>query len=151
MIKFSDLETKYGLKTVKSFIADNKDEALKYAELIGYPIALKIESQDILHKSDIGAVKLDLKDEEQLSFEYDEILKSVEKNCPDAKIEGISVQEMLPEGFELIIGYVNEKNFGPCLMAGMGGIFTEAIKDISFRTLPMTKSDAVSMIKELKF
>lgn len=151
MIKFSDLETKYGLKTVKSFIVNNKDEALKYAELIGYPVALKIESQDILHKSDIGAVKLDLKDRKQLSFEYDEILKSVEKKCPDARIEGITVQEMLPEGFELIIGYVNEKNFGPCLMTGMGGIFTEVIKDISFRALPITKTDAVSMIKELKF
>ena len=151
MIKFSDLETKYNLKTVKSFIAGSKDSALKYAASVGYPVALKIESHDILHKSDIGAVKLNLKDAQQLSFAYDEISSSVKKHCPEAKIEGMSVQEMLPEGFELIIGYVNDRVFGPCIMAGMGGIFTEAIQDISFRALPITKSDAESMIMELKF
>lgn len=86
----------------------------------------------------------------QLSSAYDEILSSVKKNFPDAKIEGLSVQEMLPEGFEIIIGYTNDKVFGPCIMAGMGGIFTEAVKDISFRTLPITMYDAESMIKELK-
>lgn len=150
MIKFTDLENKYNLKTVKSNMAGSKNEALKYAESMGYPVALKIESPDILHKSDIGAVKLNLKDAEQLSSAYDEILTSVKKNFPDAKIEGLSVQEMLPEGFEIIIGYTSDKVFGPCIMAGMGGIFTEAIKDISFRTLPITMSDAESMIKELK-
>jgi len=151
MIKFSDLEVKYGLKTVKSFIAKSKEDALKYAESIGYPVALKIESPDILHKSDIGAVKLDLKDSEQLSDAYEEIFSSVNKNFPEARIDGMSVQEMLPEGFELIIGYTNDKIFGPCIMAGLGGIFTESIKDISFRALPITESDAESMIKELKF
>ena len=151
MIKFSDLETKYNLKTVKSFISDNKNEVLKHAESVGYPVALKIESPDILHKSDIGAVKLDLKDAEQLSSAYEEIFASVNKNFPEAKIDGMSVQEMLPEGFELIIGYTNDKIFGPCIMAGLGGIFTEAIKDISFRTIPLTKSDAETMIMELKF
>jgi 3-hydroxypropionyl-CoA synthetase (ADP-forming) len=151
MIKFSELETKYNLKTVKSFIADSKDSAMKYAGSVGYPVALKIESPDILHKSDIGAVKLNIKDAQQLSFEYDEIFSSVKKHCPGAVIDGMSVQEMLPEGFELIIGYVNDRVFGPCLMAGMGGIFTEAIQDISFRALPITKSDAESMIMELKF
>ena len=126
MIKFSDLETNYNLKTVKTYTAGSKGDALKYAAAIGYPIALKIESLDILHKSDIGAVKLNLKDAEQLSYAYDDILSSVNKNSPDAKIDGLSVQEMLPEGFEVIIGYVNDKVFGPCIMAGMGGIFTEA-------------------------
>jgi len=150
MIKFSDLETKYKLKTVKAHLADSKEDALKYAVSIGYPVALKIESPDILHKSDIGAVKLNIKDGEQLSFAYDDILTSAKKNFPDAKIEGMSVQEMLPEGFEIIIGFTNDKVFGPCIMAGMGGIFTEAVKDISFRALPITKSDAESMIKELK-
>lgn len=150
MIKFSELGTKYKLKTVKACQVTSKEDALKYAVSIGYPVALKIESPDILHKSDIGAVKLNLKDGEQLSFAYDDILSSVKKNFPDARIDGMSVQEMLPEGFEIIIGYTNDKVFGPCIMAGMGGIFTEAVKDISFRTLPITKHDAESMIKELK-
>jgi 3-hydroxypropionyl-CoA synthetase (ADP-forming) len=79
------------------------------------------------------------------------ILATVKKNAPSAVIEGISVQEMLPEGFEVIIGYTNDKVFGPCLMLGMGGIFTEAVKDISFRALPITMTDAAEMIKELKF
>jgi len=151
MIKFSDLETKYSLKTVRSRVADSKSEALEYAQSLGYPVALKIESLDILHKSDIGAVKLNLKDAVQVSAAYDEILFSVKKNFPDARIDGISVQEMLPEGFEVIIGYINDRVFGPCIMAGMGGIFTEAFKDIAFRALPITKTDAESMIKELKF
>ncbi|MHB1276533.1 MAG: acetate--CoA ligase family protein [Candidatus Humimicrobiaceae bacterium] len=151
MIKFSDLETDYNLKTVKSYIAVTKEEAVRYASDIGYPVALKIESPDILHKSDIGAVKLNIKDAKQLSFAYDEILASVKKSFPYAKIDGISVQEMLPEGFEIIIGYTNDKVFGPCIMAGMGGIFTEAVKDISFKVLPITRFDAESMIKELKF
>ena len=151
MIKFTDLETNYNLKTVKTYTALSKEDALKYAASAGYPVVLKIESADILHKSDIGAVKLNLKDAEQLSNAYDDILSSVNKNSPDAKIEGLSVQEMLPEGFEVIIGYTNDKVFGPCIMAGMGGIFTEAVKDISFRALPITRSDAESMIKELKF
>ncbi|MHB1346783.1 MAG: acetate--CoA ligase family protein [Candidatus Humimicrobiaceae bacterium] len=150
MIKFSDLETKYKLKTVKAGLSGNKEDALKFAVSIGYPVALKIESSDILHKSDIGAVKLNLKDDEQLSNAYDEILASVKKSFPNAIIDGMSVQEMLPEGFEIIIGYINDKVFGPCIMVGMGGIFTEAVKDISFRALPITKSDAESMIKELK-
>jgi 3-hydroxypropionyl-CoA synthetase (ADP-forming) len=151
MIKFSELETGYGLKTVKSCIAGSKEQALKYAKDIGYPVAVKIESPDILHKSDIGAVKLNIKDTEQLVSSYDEILATVKKNAPSAVIEGISVQEMLPEGFEVIIGYTNDKVFGPCLMLGMGGIFTEAVKDISFRALPITMTDAAEMIKELKF
>ena len=79
MIKFSDLETKYGLKTVRSRVADSKSEALEYAQSLGYPIALKIESLDILHKSDIGAVKLNLKDAGQVSAAYDEILFSVKR------------------------------------------------------------------------
>ena len=151
MINFNDLTNRYNLKTVSSFIAKNKKEALDFAESSGYPVALKIESPDILHKSDIGAVKLNVKDAEQLSIAYDEILASVEKNTPEARIEGISVQEMLPEGFEVIIGYINDPVFGPCMMAGMGGIFTEAIKDISFRALPISAHDAQSMVEELYF
>ena len=151
MVRFTELESVYGLNIVKSQIADSREDAIRKASLIGYPLALKIESPDILHKSDIGAVKLDIKDEEQLLIAYDEIMESVKKNFPEAAIDGMSIQEMLPEGFEFIIGYTNDRVFGPCLMAGMGGIFTEAIKDIAFRALPISKDDAYSMIKELKF
>jgi len=151
MVRFYELETKYGLKIVKSKLATTKEDALKFASGIGYPVALKIESPDILHKSDIGAVKLNIKADNQLEAAFDEVMSSVKSNFPKAKIDGISVQEMLPEGFEIIIGYTNDKVFGPCIMAGMGGIFTEAVKDIAFRALPITAEDAQSMVKELKF
>jgi 3-hydroxypropionyl-CoA synthetase (ADP-forming) len=151
MVRFAELETVYGLNIVKSQIIPRKEDAVKIAASIGYPVALKIESPDILHKSDIGAVKLDIQNKEQLLIAYDEIMNAVKKNFSEAKIDGIAVQEMLPEGFEFIIGYINDRVFGPCLMAGMGGIFTEAVKDIVFRTLPVTKEDAYSMIRELKF
>lgn len=145
-----DLNKKYNLKTVQTSLSKSPQDATEIAENFGYPVALKIESPDILHKSDIGAVKLNLKNKMEVLKAYDEIIISVKISCPSAKIEGISVQEMLPEGFEVIMGYTYGKVFGPVLMAGMGGIFTEALKDISFRALPITKDDAVSMITSLK-
>ncbi len=151
MVKFAELEKTYSMKIVKSVITSSKEEAASKAALLGYPVALKIESPDILHKSDIGAVKLNIKDEKQLFIAYDEVMTSARKHYPQAEIEGISIQEMLPEGFEVIIGYTTNRVFGPCIMAGMGGIFTEAVKDIAFRALPITKADACSMVKELKF
>lgn len=150
MIKMEDLSKKYNLKTVQTSLSKSPQNVARIAESFGYPVVLKIESPDIFHKSDIGAVKLNLKNKTEVLSAYDEIISSVNLRCPSAKIEGISVQEMMPEGFEVIIGYIYDKVFGPVLMAGIGGIFTEALKDISFRVLPITEDDAVSMITSLK-
>ncbi|MCL5070985.1 MAG: acetate--CoA ligase family protein, partial [Actinobacteria bacterium] len=150
MIRIEDLNKQKQHSAVQTSLSKSPQDAIEIAESFGYPVALKIESSDILHKSDIGAVKFNLKNKKEILKAYDEITTSVNISCPSAKIEGISVQEMLPEGFEIIMGYTYDKVFGPVLMAGMGGIFTEALKDISFRALPITKDDAVSMITSLK-
>ena len=151
MIKLADLEKNYDLKTVKLYLAKSKKEASQYADNIGYPVALKIDSLDILHKSDIGGVYLNLSNKAEIENAYENIKGSVKANCPSASIKGVSVQEMVPEGFEMIIGYTYDKVFGPSIMIGMGGIFTEAFKDVVFRALPMGKNDAESMLKDLKF
>lgn len=151
MITFKDLYEKYGIKTVKSALVRNKEQALDFAEKIGYPLVLKIESPDILHKSDIGGVKLNIRSPDEVEYAYDQIIGSVRSKKPDAEIEGVLVQEMLGEGFELIFGYDLDKQYGPVLMFGMGGIFTEAFKDIVFRTLPIEEDDAVQMIDSLQY
>jgi len=151
MISLQYLDKKYGIKTVGSKLTKNKKDALDYVKITGFPVALKIESPDILHKTDIGGVKLNLNTEAEVSKAYEDIMDSVKANSPDAKIEGILVQEMLKEGLELIVGFENDKIFGPTIMVGMGGIFTEAFKDITFRLLPVTSGDIKEMLTSLKF
>ena len=151
MFTLIDLQKKYGIKIVKSLLAKNKREALDFAKEIGFPVALKIESPDIIHKSDIGGVSLNLTNADEVIITYNKIMDSVTKNTPDARIDGVLVQEMLSGGFEIIIGYIKDRVFGDMLMLGMGGIFTEAFGDTTFRKLPLSKEDASSMIDSLKF
>jgi len=151
MIKFSQLEKKYNLKIVQSYLAKNNEEAINFAKEIGYPVALKIESEDILHKTDIGGVKLNLNTDLEVKEAYNRIIESVKKNKPNAKIKGMMIQEMLHDGFELILGYDNHPIYGPSVMLGLGGIFTEVFKDVVFRILPITKVEAYEMIDRLKF
>lgn len=151
MIGLSELEKNYKLKTVKSFLAKSKDEASQYADMIGYPVALKIDSADILHKSDIEGVYLNLQNKTEVENAYGNIIISIKKNIPDARLDGILVQEMLSGGFELIIGYIKDKVFGDMIMLGMGGIFAEAFKDTAFRILPLSKKNASLMIDSLNF
>jgi len=151
MVGLEDLDKKYGIKGVGSKLTKNKKDAANYARKIGFPVVLKIQSPDILHKSDIGAVKLNLNLESEVSKAYEDIMSSVKHNMPDAKIDGILVQEMLKDGLELIVGFENDKIFGPTIMVGMGGIFTEAFKDITFRLLPVNRDDIEEMLHSLKF
>jgi 3-hydroxypropionyl-CoA synthetase (ADP-forming) len=151
MIKLKDLKNKYKLEVVKNEIVNSSSDAVNVSDKIGYPVALKIDSEDILHKSDIGGVKLDINNEKEVQKAYEDILDSVNKKMPEAKINGIQVQEMIGNGFEVIVGFENDRIYGPTLMLGMGGIFTEAFKDVSFRLLPVKKEDIVEMIESLKF
>lgn len=151
MIELKDLKRKYDLETVKSEIAYNEEDTVKISNEIGFPVTLKIDSPDILHKSDIGAVKLNLNSDSEVSKAYADILDSVKYNMPDARINGILVQEMLKSGLELIVGFENDKVFGPTIMVGMGGIFAEAFRDIAFRLLPVQRSDIEEMLDSLKF
>lgn len=151
MINILDLGKKYGLMIPKSIIANSDEDAVLAAQKIGFPIVLKIESPDILHKTDLGGVKLNLKTGYEVKEAYNEIIESVKDKKPDALIRDILVQEMLSKGFELIIGYTNDLVFGPSIMLGMGGIFTEIFEDVVFRLLPITEDDANQMVNDLKF
>lgn len=146
-----ELQKKYGIKIVNSLLARDKKEAINFAKNAGFPLALKIESPDILHKSDIGGVKLNIFSFNELDSAYEQIIKSVKSAKPDARIEGILVQEMLNEGFELILGYSYDRQYGPVIMFGMGGVFTEAFKDVVFRVIPIDKNDAKQMIESLRY
>jgi acyl-CoA synthetase (NDP forming) len=140
----------YGINVCRSALAGSEEEAVALAAEIGYPVVLKIQSPDILHKSDIGGVKVNLDEADEVRRAYSAIKQAVEQNAPDARIEGILVQEMLTPGTEAIVGVNYDKVFGPVIMFGLGGIFVEALADVSFRVAPLSRSDAREMIREIK-
>ncbi|MEL7591724.1 MAG: acetate--CoA ligase family protein [Anaerolineaceae bacterium] len=140
----------YGLKTTKIGLAKTEDEAVKLAAEIGYPIVMKIVSPDILHKSDAGGVKVDIKEEAGIREAYNTILKNARNYKADADVHGVAVQEMAPWGTEVILGSVNDPTFGPTVMFGLGGIFVEVLKDVTFRVTPVSKAEATQMVNEIK-
>ena len=131
-------------------LAASKEKAVSISKQIGYPVVLKIVSPDVIHKSDSGGVKLDLKTPEQVEEAYDDIMQSIKKQYPEAKIQGVSVQKMARPGVEVIIGVSTDAQFGPVVMFGLGGILVEILKDVSFRIVPLMKKDAREMIREIK-
>ena len=149
-IESKQLLSLYEIPTAVSQLAKNKKEAVKHSKKIGYPVVLKIVSPEITHKSDTGCVKLDLKDEKQVISAFDEIISNVKKYNSKATIFGISVQHMLPQGVEVIIGMKKDPQFGPVIIFGLGGILVELIKDISMRLIPINNVDAKKMIDEIK-
>jgi acetyl coenzyme A synthetase (ADP forming)-like protein len=141
----------YGLQSVDSTIAKNMDDALIAASKIGYPVVLKIVSPDIMHKIDVGGVKINLKNESDLKKAFKDISESVKSKKPDAKIQGFLVQKYFTEkGIEIIAGVKAIKGFGHLIMFGSGGTFVELFKDVAFRLAPLTKQDALNMIEETK-
>jgi len=139
-----------GINTTEIKLATGKDEAIAAARKLGFPAVLKIVSPDILHKSDIGGVKLNLNSEDEVGRAYDEIMAAAKKHAPKAKVEGVSVQPMARPAIEVIIGMNKDQQFGPVLMFGLGGILVEVLKDVSFRIVPLAKRDAREMIREIK-
>ncbi|MDY6846504.1 MAG: acetate--CoA ligase family protein [Chloroflexota bacterium] len=151
----TELESKkifkaYGLPTVQSELATSEEEAVRMAEEIGYPLVLKIVSPDILHKSDADGVKVNIEDEAGVRETYNTILKNAKKYNKNADIHGILVQEMAPWGTETIVGSVNDPTFGATLMFGLGGIFVEVLKDVTFRVAPISTKEAENMLNEIK-
>ena len=140
----------YGLPTVKTGIATSEDEAVEMAETTGYPIVMKIVSPDILHKSDAGGVKVNIKNKDAVRAAYHEILKNAKAYKADADIHGIVIQEMAPWGTETIIGSVNDPTFGATVMFGLGGIFVEVMKDVTFRVAPISEKEAINMLNEIR-
>jgi acetyltransferase len=110
----------------------------------------KIDSPDILHKSDVGCVKLNLADEASAAAAYDEILENAKRHCPDARIKGVQICEMAPQGTEMIIGVKNDPQFGPCVLCGLGGVFVEIFRDTALGLAPLSKQEARRMVLSLK-
>ncbi len=140
----------YGIPVTRFRVAKTREEALEFATEISYPVVLKIVSPDVIHKFDVGGVILNLKSAEDVQDAYDRILTNVKKHKPDAMIVGIFVQEMAPRSTEVIVGATKDPQFGPALMFGLGGIFVEVLKDVTFRIAPITELDAREMITEVK-
>jgi acetyl-CoA synthetase (ADP-forming) len=140
----------YDIPVTRFKLAKDEEEAAKYATAIGFPIVLKIVSPDIVHKSDVGGVIVGIKNLRHVRTGYRQIVKNVKKHNPDAKIVGILVQEMAPSGTEVIVGSIKDPQFGPAIMFGLGGVFVEVLKDVTFRIAPITKDEAAEMISEVK-
>jgi len=140
----------YGFPVLESYLARNEQECVQLAEKIGYPVVLKIVSPDILHKVDVGGVKINLKNSSQVQNGYKEILKKVKAKMPEANIWGLFVQKMASKGKETIIGMNRDPHFGPMLMFGLGGVYVEVLKDVTFRIAPIRDQSAQNMIKTIR-
>lgn len=139
-----------GLVLPKSGIARSIHDAVTLADSLGYPVVMKVVSRDILHKSDVGGVLLDLENREEVLDGYQTIIHNCKAFRPNVLIEGIEIVEQIPPGMEVIIGGRRDRAFGPILMFGLGGIYVEVMKDVSFRALPLNRSQIRSMIKETR-
>jgi acyl-CoA synthetase (NDP forming) len=140
----------FGVPIAESVIAKTADEAVVYWKRIGDKLAMKIESADILHKSDVGGVALNIDGVENVRKAFETVMANVKTKCPDAKINGILCAPMLTPGVEMIVGVNNDPQFGPMIMVGMGGVFVEVFKDVAFYPAPLGKAEALEMLKSLK-
>jgi acetyltransferase len=141
----------YGINTPAGALVSSAEEAAKEAEKIGYPIVMKIVSPDIIHKSDVGGVMLHLKSADAVSEAYSAMISKIKNNVPNARITGVYIEKMSnPGSKEVIIGLTRDPQFGPMIMFGMGGIFVELLKDVNFALAPVSDSEALEMIKQIK-
>ncbi|MBD3205367.1 CoA-binding protein [Candidatus Bathyarchaeota archaeon] len=145
-----DVVKAYGVSAPQSKLAKNAEEAVRYAEEIGYPVVMKVVSPDIMHKTDIGGVELNLTNSEMVRIAFDEIMRKAKKAQPLAKIYGVTVDDMVPKGREMIIGMSRDPQFGPMVMFGLGGIYVNFLKDVSFRLAPVNEREAQNMMEETK-
>ena len=140
----------YGFIAPRGALAPSEDEAACAAQEMGYPVALKVVSADILHKTDVGGVALGLDSEDAVRVAYRRMSTDVRSRAPEARVEGLWVEEMVRGGVETIIGLKNDAQFGPVIMFGLGGIFTELLDDVSFRVLPIGEGDAREMVEDIR-
>jgi acyl-CoA synthetase (NDP forming) len=138
------------IPTPRSDKASSVHEAVLKANDIGFPVVLKVISPQILHKSDVGGVILNIRDEKELEVQYEKLLVEIGKREPSAKVLGVLVEKMMPPSTEVIVGGIRDSQFGPSIMFGIGGIFAEIYDDVAFRVAPIDKIDASNLIHELK-
>jgi acyl-CoA synthetase (NDP forming) len=149
-VESKELLKSAGISVVDTSLATSKEEAISISQKLGFPVALKIASPDIVHKSDAGGVRLGLETANQVGEAYDQILGAIRQKHPRAKVQGIAVQKMARPGVEVIIGMSKDAQFGPVLMFGLGGVLVEVLKDVSFRIVPLSRRDAAEMLREIK-
>ena len=140
---------KYGVKVPGYTLVNSTKEATKVARKLGYPLVMKVVSPQILHKTDVGGVKVGLQNEKEVKRAFNDMYKRLSKK-KGVQLKGILLEKMVPQGVELIVGLQNDPQFGPVIMVGLGGVLTEIFKDVAFRMLPITVADAKSMLQELK-
>jgi len=137
----------YGIRVPKYALVTSSDEAAQKSKEIGFPLVAKIVSPDILHKTDVDGVKVGLSSEDEVKKAFDDMFYRLKEKFD---VKGVLLEKMVPKGVELIIGLQNDFQFGPSIMVGLGGIYTELFKDVSFRVLPVTKGDALKMLESLR-
>ncbi|MCK4412336.1 MAG: acetate--CoA ligase family protein [Candidatus Eisenbacteria sp.] len=140
----------YGIPVTREEVAVSEEEAVTIGGQIGYPLALKIDSPDILHKTEAGGLKLNISDRDQLIAAFHEVLTNARRHAPEARINGVLIQEMVTGGTEVIVGLNADPQFGPTVMFGLGGIFVEILKDVALRVAPLSRESALEMIREIK-
>ncbi|MBM3308304.1 MAG: acetate--CoA ligase family protein [Candidatus Eisenbacteria bacterium] len=139
-----------GIPMPKTGLARNLDEAVKVAESIGYPVVMKVVSRDIIHKTDMGGVALDIDNRDEVIDAYRGILHNCRTRMPNAVIQGVQISEMLKGNSEFIVGGRRDSAFGPVVMFGFGGIYVEVLKDVAFRAFPMTRKEVMEMLKDVR-
>ena len=140
----------YRINTISSYLAKDIEECKKYAKKIGYPVVMKLVSPDIIHKTEAGGVRVGIRNEEEAEKAFNEIISSAKRYKGKARIEGIQIQKYIEKGAEVIIGVSKDSQFGHLVMFGLGGIYVEVLKDVSFRVVPLTDKDAEEMIEQVK-
>jgi len=145
-----DILQAYGIYTAAGDGAHTTHDAVRIANRIGYPVVMKIASPDISHKSDVGGVKIGLRNAQEVEDAFELMMLRVRQRAPEARLDGVVVQEMVAGGKEVIVGMTRDAQFGPLLMFGLGGIYVEFIKDIAFELAPLTDEEATNLITSTK-
>jgi acetyltransferase len=145
-----DILRAYGFNVVPGAIAATANDAIETAKKIGFPVAMKIASPDIIHKSDMGGVKLNLDSPNSVRDAFDLMMLRLRERIPNARIDGVYVEKMCQRGREVILGMTRDPQFGPMLMFGLGGIFVEVMKDVTFHIAPITEEEAMQMLESTR-
>jgi acetyltransferase len=149
-VKGKNILQAYGFQIPTGRLAASAEEAIEIANQIGYPVAMKIVSPDVVHKTDLGGVRLNVPNLEAVRDYFDLMMLRIGQRAPEAMIEGIYIEKMLDPGLEVIIGMSRDPQFGPMLMFGLGGIFVEVMKDVTFHLAPITEEEAMQMLKSTR-
>jgi len=145
-----EMLSKYGIPVPKYSVVSSEEEAIQIAKKLGFPLVMKIVSPDIMHKTDIGGIKMNIGNLLQVRASYKDIICNVRENKPEARINGILLCKQAPKGVEVIVGMIRDPQFGPTVMFGLGGIFTEILKDVTFRVCPVERTDIEEMLTEIQ-